>query len=150
MNKNIILSLCVAALLTACGATKQIQPKEPSLDAELKLLVGDDLKYTNLDKQDEDELIKGLLKNSPYFAQGNRQTAVEENMVKLPNNMPLYRQPLFAQMVIFPYVSDSGVYHGYSESWLKIKEGEFALSDPRSNQDASERIFDINHINQGN
>lgn len=49
-------------------------------------------------------------------------------------------------MTTFPYVSDDGIYHGYSESWIKIKEGEFVLSDPRSNQDSSERIFDMNDV----
>ncbi|EAH6630055.1 hypothetical protein ACEUFF_001188 [Campylobacter coli] len=145
MNKKSILILCATLLFTACASKQQII-KEPSVDAQLKLLVDGGMKYTDLDKQDEDELIRGLLKNSPSFAQSNQQSAVKENMVKLPNNMPLFRQPLFAQMVVFPYVSDDGIYHGYSESWLKIKEGEFVLSDPRSKQDPSERIFDMNDV----
>lgn len=143
--KKLSLIIGTALLLSACASKQNAKPKEPSIDSELKLLV-EDLKYSDLDKQDEDELIKGLLKNSPSFAQSNQQSAVKENMVKLPNKMPLFRQPLFAQMTTFPYVSDDGIYHGYSESWLKIKEGEFVLSDPRSNQDASERIFDMNEV----
>ncbi|ECZ3119423.1 hypothetical protein F7O03_10055, partial [Campylobacter jejuni] len=99
MNKKSILILCATLLFTACASKQQIT-KEPSVDAQLKLLVDDGMKYTDLDKQDEDELIRGLLKNSPSFAQSNQQSAVKENMVKLPNNMPLFRQPLFAQMVV--------------------------------------------------
>lgn len=143
--KNTALILSTALLFSACATKQNAKTKEPSVDSELRLLVGD-LKYSDLDKQDEDELIKALLKNSPSFAQNNQQSAIKENMVKLPNKMPLFRQPLFAQMTIFPYVSDDGIYHGYSESWIKIKEGEFVLSDPRSNQDSSERIFDMNDV----
>ncbi|EPO1980280.1 hypothetical protein ACT7GF_000718 [Campylobacter upsaliensis] len=143
--KNTALILSTALLFSACATKQNAKAKEPSVDSELRLLVGD-LKYSDLDKQDEDELIKALLKNSPSFAQNNQQSAIKENMVKLPNKMPLFRQPLFAQMTIFPYVSDDGIYHGYSESWIKIKEGEFVLSDPRSNQDSSERIFDMNDV----
>ncbi|EAL52544.1 hypothetical protein ACYU3O_000654 [Campylobacter upsaliensis] len=143
--KNTALILSTALLFSACATKQNAKAKEPSVDSELRLLVGD-LKYSDLDKQDEDELIKALLKNSPSFAQNNQQSAIKENMVKLPNKMPLFRQPLFAQMTIFPYVSDEGIYHGYSESWIKIKEGEFVLSDPRSNQDSSERIFDMNDV----
>ncbi|EAB5281487.1 hypothetical protein HEE88_001442 [Campylobacter upsaliensis] len=145
MLKNTALILSTALLFSACATKQNAKAKEPSVDSELRLLVGD-LKYSDLDKQDEDELIKALLKNSPSFAQNNQQSAIKENMVKLPNKMPLFRQPLFAQMTIFPYVSDEGIYHGYSESWIKIKEGEFVLSDPRSNQDSSERIFDMNDV----
>lgn len=143
--KNTALILSTALLFSACATKQNAKVKEPNVDSELRLLVGD-LKYSDLDKQDEDELIKALLKNSPSFAQNNQQSAIKENMVKLPNKMPLFRQPLFAQMTIFPYVSDEGIYHGYSESWIKIKEGEFVLSDPRSNQDSSERIFDMNDV----
>ncbi|EPP1145347.1 hypothetical protein ACULYO_000623 [Campylobacter upsaliensis] len=143
--KNTALILSTALLFSACATKQNAKAKEPSVDSELRLLVGD-LKYSDLDKQDEDELIKALLKNSPSFAQNNQQSAIKENMVKLPNKMPLFRQPLFAQMTTFPYVSDDGIYHGYSESWIKIKEGEFVLSDPRSNQDSSERIFDMNDV----
>ncbi|EAI0017508.1 hypothetical protein ACPSQF_000932 [Campylobacter upsaliensis] len=145
MLKNTALILSTALLFSACATKQNAKAKEPSVDSELRLLVGD-LKYSDLDKQDEDELIKALLKNSPSFAQNNQQSAIKENMVKLPNKMPLFRQPLFAQMTTFPYVSDDGIYHGYSESWIKIKEGEFVLSDPRSNQDSSERIFDMNDV----
>lgn len=143
MNKKFISVLCVTLLFVGC-ANKQQSVKESKVDRELKLMVGDDIKYTDL--EDEDKLIRDLLKNSPSFAQENQQSAVKENIEKLPNNMPLFRQPLFAQMVVFPYVSDDGVYHGYSENWLKIKEGEFVLSDPRSGQELGERIFDMNDV----
>lgn len=63
--------------------------------------------------------------------------------------MPLYRQPLFAQMVVFPYISDDGLYHSYQESWLKIKDGEFVLSDPRSGEEAKDKIFDYNVVSEG-
>lgn len=90
--KNTALILSTALLLSACATKQNVKVKEPSVDSELRLLVGD-LKYSDLDKQDEDELIKGLLKNSPSFAQSNQQSAIKENMVKLPNKMPLLDSP---------------------------------------------------------
>ncbi|EPR3147346.1 hypothetical protein ACU4US_001440 [Campylobacter jejuni] len=79
----------------------------------------------------KNQLIKELLVNSPSYAQKNQQEALKENITPLPNNMPLYRQPLFAQMVVFPYVSNSGVYHDYTEHWFKIKQGDFQLQNPK-------------------
>ncbi|AJC92196.1 hypothetical protein (DUF3442 domain) [Campylobacter subantarcticus LMG 24377] len=79
----------------------------------------------------KNSLIKELLVNSPSYAQKNQQEALKENITPLPNNMPLYRQPLFAQMVVFPYVSSSGVYHDYTEHWFKIKQGDFQLQNTK-------------------
>ncbi|MBT0825260.1 hypothetical protein KJQ78_08350, partial [Campylobacter lari] len=79
----------------------------------------------------KNSLIKELLVNSPSYAQKNQQEALKENITPLPNNMPLYRQPLFAQMVVFPYVSSGGVYHDYTEHWFEIKQGDFQLQNPK-------------------
>ncbi|EQA5652193.1 inverse autotransporter beta domain-containing protein, partial [Campylobacter lari] len=79
----------------------------------------------------KNSLIKELLVNSPSYAQKNQQEALKENITPLPNNMPLYRQPLFAQMVVFPYVSSNGVYHDYTEHWFEIKQGDFQLQSPK-------------------
>ncbi|EEQ63670.1 hypothetical protein HPMG_01127 [Helicobacter pullorum MIT 98-5489] len=136
------LLLVGAMSFSGCLANKQVEIKPNHLDTELgNLIKGDERTYSD----DDEAVITALLKNSPSYAQVKRQEAVEENIVKLPNNMPLYRQPLFAQMVVFPYTSKSGVYHGYSESWIKIKEGEFVLSDPKS-ENQRERIFDFNDV----
>lgn len=150
MKNLFFLFLMVGTIIfTSCSSkSKQVQNK--ALNDELKLLINDaDINYTALPQGDESKLIKAFLKNSPSFAQQNRQSAVKENITKLPNNMPLYRQPLFAQMVVFPYISDDGIYHSYSESWLKIKDGEFVLSDPRSGKESREKIFDYNAVSEG-
>lgn len=148
MIKKIAFISLASVLFVACANKDVKLNKKQNLDLQLKLMVGDDMNYTKLDSKSEDELLKTLLTNSASFAQSNRQGAVKENMTKLPNKMPLFRQPLFAQMVVFPYISDNGVYHGYSEHWVKIKDGEFVLTDPRSNQDPSERIFDVNEVGE--
>lgn len=147
MKKALAITIIAGSLFVACSNKDPMVLKNKALNEELKILINDDINYTSLPKAQEDELIKEFLTNSPVFAQQNRQSAVKENITKLPNTMPLYRQPLFAQMVIFPFISDDKVYHSYSESWIKIKDGEFVLSDPRSGEEAREKIFDFNLIN---
>lgn len=145
---TLVLALASSLLISACSfKDSPIVAKNKALNNELKILINDDVNYTALPKGNEEELIREFLTNSPVFAQQNRQSAIKENITKLPNNMPLFRQPLFAQIVIFPFVSDDGLYHSYSESWIKIKDGEFVLSDPRSGEQAKEKIFDFNVIN---
>lgn len=146
-NTSLIFALLSSLLIAACSSKDNlIVAQNKDLNNKLKILINNDINYTSLPKGNEDELIREFLTNSPAFAQQNRQSAVKENITKLPNTMPLFRQPLFAQMVIFPFVSDDGLYHSYSESWLKIKDGEFVLSDPRSGEEAREKIFDFNLI----
>lgn len=103
---------------------------------------------TSLSIKDEKRMVQELLTNQPTFATKNRQIAVKENMRQLPNNMPLYNNPQFAQMVVFPYVSDSGIYHSDTESWIKIKDGNFALSDPKNPNNLGDKIFDFNLIGE--
>lgn len=150
MKKAVLLVLACAMFFVACSSKQSYAKKNKLLDEQLKVLINDgDINYTALPRGDEDKLIKEFLKNSPSFAQQNRQSAVKENITKLPNNMPLYRQPLFAQMVVFPYISDDGLYHSYTESWLKIKDGEFVLSDPRDGDEPKNKIFDFNVVSEG-
>ncbi len=168
MKTKILIACSIAVLLAGCGAkqgsfmdNQASTPKtnavkkenltlktqeEIEIDKELSLIIGGTPGFTGLEAKDENKIVSELLTNSPSFAEKNVQGAVKENMVKLPNTMPLFRQPLFAQLVVFPYVSDDGVYHGYSESWVKVKEGNFVLSDPRNGPAGKERIFDINAV----
>ena len=136
--KNLFFLILIASglLFVACSSKNDSVATNKKLNEQLKVLINDgDINYTALPRGDEDKLIKEFLKNSPSFAQ--------------QNNMPLYRQPLFAQMVVFPYISDDGLYHSYQESWLKIKDGEFVLSDPRSGEEAKDKIFDYNVVSEG-
>ena len=143
MNKLLTLGLILSGLVFAGCATKEQQIVNNPLDIELKSLIkGENLTYDD----NQDAIIKALLKHSPSFTQTKQKEALKENIVKLPNNMPLYRQPLFAQMVVFPFVSKNGVYHGYSETWIKIKDGEFVLSDTKKSN--KEKIFDYNKVGQ--
>jgi len=142
MRLKLLCTLTLATAFFSGCMHKTIEIKQNHLDKELASIMQDDnTKFSD----DEKRVVESLLKHSPSFAQNNLQEAQEKNIVKLPNNMPLYRQPLFAQMVVFPFVSKNGIYHGYSESWLKIKEGEFVLSDPKTEAD-KERMFDYNKV----
>ena len=103
------LLLVGAMSYSGCLANKQVEIKPNHLDTELgNLIKGDERTYSD----DDEAVITALLKNSPSYAQVKRQEAVEENIVKLPNNNPLYRPPLFSQMVGFSYTSKRGCFHG--------------------------------------
>lgn len=134
MITTTILGLPLVLMLAGCSIIDS-QVSDGNDMSKIESFVGNDKK----------DLGKELLKTSPVYAQKHQQKAVEENMFKVKNDMPLYRQPLFAQMVVFPYISDTGMYHGYQESWVKIKEGEFVLADPSKNS-KDEKIFDFNEV----
>ncbi len=137
-NLFVVFSTPLLIVFFSGCMTKITSIQKNDLDKELaSIMQEDNTKFS------DKEVISTLLKNSSSFAQSNKQEAQEQNIVELPNNMPLYRQPLFAQIVIFPFVSKDGNYHGYSESWIKIKEGEFVLSDAGAEEN-KERIFDLN------
>lgn len=132
-----IITIFVTAIIFINGCST---PKTPQISKNNEMV-----KIESFVKNDKEDLSKELLKTSPVYAQKHQHKAVEENMHKIQNNMPLYRQPLFAQMIVFPYISDAQIYHGYQESWVKIKEGKFILSDPASSA-KDEKIFDFNEV----
>lgn len=138
MKMKIMTTITIAAALLMSGCAATATPQVANNDMS---------KIEAFVDQDKKDVAKELLKSSPVYAQKNQHEAVEENMVKIKNDMPLYRQPLFAQMVVFPYISDAGIYHGYQESWVKVKEGEFVLAEPATNA-RGEKIFDYNEVSQ--
>ena len=139
MKLMIIMTAGAMVLMSGC-ASMNGSVKPTQVKADVNSTSSDMQKIKSFVDADKTDVAKELLKSSPSFAQKHRQDAVEANMVSVKNKMPLYRQPLFAQMVVFPYVSDSGIYHGYQESWVKIKNGEWILAHPASNTQ-NERIF---------
>lgn len=139
MKMKIMTTMTIAAALLMSGCAATATPQVANNDNMTKI--------ESFVEKDKKDVAKELLKSSPVYAQKNQHKAVEENMVKIKNDMPLYRQPLFAQMVVFPYISDAGIYHGYQESWVKVKEGEFVLADPATNT-RDEKIFDYNEVSQ--
>jgi len=139
MKMKIMTTMTIAAALLMSGCAATATPQVANNDNMTKI--------ESFVEKDKKDVAKELLKSSPVYAQKNQHKAVEENMVKIKNDMPLYRQPLFAQMVVFPYISDAGIYHGYQESWVKVKEGEFVLADPATNA-RDEKIFDYNEVSQ--
>ena len=89
---------------------------------------------------DTKEVKKVLLKTNPLFASKYKKEALKEKVPVVPNT-PLYRPPLFAEMIVFPYVSDDGIYHDTQKVWIKIKDGEFVLNQSGKEK---ERVFGIN------
>jgi len=136
MKMKIMTTLAIAAALMMSGCTATVKPKIANNNMnKIKAFV----------KKHKKDVAKELLKTSPVYAQKHQHKAVKENMVKIKNDMPLYRQPIFAQMVVFPYISDAGIYHGYQESWIKVKKGKFVLAQPATNA-RGEKIFDYNEV----
>ncbi len=86
------------------------------------------------------EVNKILLKTSPLYAKKYKKEALKENM-RLTPNTPLYRPPLFAQMIVYPYVSDDGIYHDTQLVWIKVKDGEFVLN--QKNHNTTQKVFSI-------
>jgi len=96
-------------------------------------------RYTN-NVENVKEVKKILLKNNPVFAKKHKKEALKEK-VRLPLNAPLYIPPRFAEMTIFPYVSDDGIYHDLQIVWVKIKDGEFVLGNQKVK---NQRVYTIN------
>ncbi len=86
------------------------------------------------------EVNKILLKTNSLYAKKYKKEALKEK-INLTPNTPLYRPPLFAEMIVFPYVSD-GIYHDTQKIWIKIKNGEFVLNQ---NKKDKKLIFGINY-----
>lgn len=76
---------------------------------------------------------KILLKNNPLFAKKYKKAALKEK-IPLKVNAPLYIPPRFAKMIVFPYVSNNGIYHDTEIVWVKIKKGQFVLNQKHQNE----------------
>ncbi|WP_187648652.1 TraV family lipoprotein [Nitrosophilus labii] len=149
MKKNaVMMSMLIATmLLTGCASTSNnITIPAPKKEQKNKLSNNEKMAVIRefAGQSTPESVEKKLLKTSPVYAQKHKKDAVIENM-KVKENMPLYRQPLFAKMIIYPYVSKSGIYHGYQTSYIKIKEGEWVLADQGSDK-KDEKIFDFNEV----
>jgi len=138
IRKSIFIALITMLGLSGCAITESQQVAADGSNSDMQ-------KIENFVEKNKKNTTGDLLKTSPAYAQKNQQKAVEANIADVKNTMPLYRQPLFGQMVVFPYISDSGIYHGYQESWIKVKEGEFVLAAPNSST-RSEMVYDLQEV----
>ena len=153
MKKRVVLFLVVIGLFSGCVTTNNTpQPKVVAKSKNLKK-IEEFVKGTeevNATKKiaryinkpvDIKDAKKILLKNNALFAKKHKKEALKEK-VRLKSNAPLYIPPRFAKMIVFPYVSDDGIYHDTQTVWVKIKDGEFVL-----NQSAKEkaRVFSIHN-----
>jgi len=73
------------------------------------------------------EVKKTLLKTSPYYAKFHQKEALQEH-IRVNPVIPLYKEPLFAEMYVMPYVSNNGIYHDTQKIFIKIKDGEWVLN----------------------
>jgi len=153
MKRVIVLGI-IAGLFAGCATIEpqpQQKPKTLSKDKNLKVIeefVKQEKKENKTEKiaryddkvVDVKEAKKILLKNNALFAKKYKKEALKEK-IRLKNNAPLYIPPRFAEMTIFPYVSDDGIYHDTQVVWVKVKDGEFVLNQ-KANK--NEKVFTIN------
>ena len=83
---------------------------------------------------------KVLLKTSPNYAKYHKKEAVKE-VIRVKPNMPVYQEPLFAEMYVMPYVSNNGIYHDVQKVYIKVKNGEWVLNT--KNKQKNEKIFNL-------
>ena len=83
---------------------------------------------------------KVLLKTSPNYAKHHKKEAIKE-VIRVKPNMPVYQEPLFAEMYVMPYVSDNGIYHDVQKVYIKVKNGEWVLNT--KNKQKNEKIFNL-------
>jgi len=140
--KKLVPITFAIAIFTGCATTNQnqivIKQPTPKMKSDMKKIRQFAKEPTKKDIQ------KQLLKKSPYYAQKHKKEAMKVNL-KLKPNIPLYRQPFFAQMTVFPYVSKKGIYHSYQTVYIKIKDGEWVIANPMETRPS--RTFDYNEVN---
>jgi hypothetical protein len=154
MKKIIIFGIITGFFIGCANTQPTIQkPKQAqNNDKNLKVIenfVKDSKSSDNIKKiakyddkvTDVKQAKKVLLKTNPLYAKVHKKEALKENM-RLENNAPLYIPPRFAEMIVFPYTSDDGIYHDTQIVWVKIKDGQFVLNQKGQNE--KERIFGIN------
>lgn len=80
------------------------------------------------------------------LAKTDRNKALRENLVKLASPKPVLSMPLYARVLIFPYISkNEDIYYDYSYSWVKISREKFVLGSREGKQQSD---FGINYIGQ--
>jgi len=150
MKRWIVFGI-MGAFLAGC-ATNQPQPKPQPQKADKNLaIIKNFVKNTKSNQNniktiaryddkitDINEAKKILLKTNPLFAKKYKKAALKEK-VPLAPNAPLYIPPRFAKMIVFPYVSDDGIYHDTQVVWIKVKNGQFVLNQKTKN--AKVRVF---------
>jgi len=154
MKRKIIAISLVAIVFSGCATTNNtLQPKvvKKAKSKDLKKIEEfvKGTKEINKTKKialyndkpvDTKEVKKILLKNNALFAKKHKKEALKEK-IRLKSNAPLYIPPRFAKMIVFPYVSDDGIYHDTQVVWVKVKDGEFVLN--QSNAKEKARVFSI-------
>ena len=136
----------IGAFLVGC-ASNQPQPtniKPKQNDKNLQVIKSFVKKNRNISKNikkiakfddkvvDVKEAKKILLKTNPLFAKKYKKAALKEK-IPLAINTPLYIPPRFAKMIVFPYVSNDGIYHDTQVVWIKVKNGQFVLNQKTKN-----------------
>ncbi len=154
--KKIIIFGVIGAFLVGCASTNQPKPnvpkpKQKTNDKNLKVIQAfvktdkNNSKNINIiakysDKiTDSKEAKKILLKTNPLFAKKYKKEALKEK-VPLAPNAPLYIPPRFAKMIVFPYVSNDGIYHDTQVVWIKVKDGQFVVLNQKT-KNTKVRVF---------
>lgn len=128
MNKIKLSALALITLVSfsACSSKSVELPKQ-SEEVKQKIIT----KNIEVEKYK-----KEMLKNNENYSEKHLKQSLYENY-KTNDEKPLYKNPEFAVITIFPYVSDDGIYHEYERVWVKIKDGNFIL---KQNTKKSKRV----------
>jgi hypothetical protein len=146
---NKLLFLSISFFLIGCNQQPQPKPKPIKINSVIKNFVEKnvtDVNSTNkiakyLDKPVNVKAVKKvLLKTSPNYAKHHKKEAIKE-VIRVKPNMPVYQEPLFAEMYVMPYVSDNGIYHDVQKVYIKVKNGEWVLNT--KNKQKNEKIFNL-------
>jgi len=158
MKRKIIAISLVAIAFSGCATTNTPQPKpkvvvkktenkhlkkiEEFVKGTKEINKTKKIALYNNKPVDTKEVKEILLKNNALFAKKHKKEALKEK-IRLKSNAPLYIPPRFAKMIVFPYVSDDGIYHDTQVVWVKVKDGEFVLNQGNSKEKA--RVFSIHN-----
>ena len=154
---NKLLFLSISFFLIGCNQQPLPKPKPIKINPVIKNFVEKnvtdvnstnktDVNSTNkiakyLDKPVNIKAVKKvLLKTSPNYAKYHKKEAVKE-VIRVKPNIPVYQEPLFAEMYVMPYVSNNGIYHDVQKVYIKVKNGEWVLNT--KNKQKNEKIFNL-------
>lgn len=128
-KKNTWLKLKDGGYVSADATTFQkVDFKNEELDNIFKDISNTNESIKIINEQNSIEKNKvDMLQNSALYSKDNIKDSLKTNL-RSPDAPPLYLNPTFAKITIFPYVSNAGHYHSYEEVWVKIKDGKFILN----------------------
>jgi hypothetical protein len=147
--KSKLLILGILLFITGCATNQPVNTDVTKINPIIKKFVEKNTTDVNatqkianfLNKPVNIKAVKKvLLKTSPNYAKYHKKEAVKE-VIRVKPNMPVYQEPLFAEMYVMPYVSNNGIYHDVQKVYVKVEDGEWVLNT--KNKQKNEKIFNL-------